>query len=904
MSVVLKKIFGSNNQRQIKKLMPLVNQINQLESEMESLSDEQLVAKTAHFRERLDNGESTDSLMSEAFSVVREASKRTLGMRHFDVQMLGGIVLHQGKIAEMKTGEGKTLCATLPVYLNALTRCGVHVVTVNDYLAKRDAEWMGMIYSFLGLSTGVVVNSMDHESRLKAYSADITYGQNNEFGFDYLRDNMKVDLKERVQNKHHFAIVDEVDSILIDEARTPLIISGPTDDNTQKYLFMDQVVRKLTEEEHFTVDIKAKQVALTDVGVEKIEQLLKIDNLYDPQNIELVHHANNALSAHVIRRRDVDYVVANGQVVIVDEFTGRQMPGRRWSDGLHQAIEAKEGVKIANESQTLASITFQNYFRMYEKLAGMTGTADTEAVEFQKIYGLDVVVVPTNRPMARKDHPDVVYANELAKYKAAVEEIEDCYKRGQPVLVGTANIDRSEYLSELLIKRNVEHTILNAKHHKSEAEIVSQAGRKGAVTISTNMAGRGTDIVLGGNPKFLVAEEIDEECDPESEEYKKLFKECELRCEQQKQAVLEAGGLHVLGTERHESRRIDNQLRGRSGRQGDPGSSRFYVSLEDELMQRFGGEKMKQIMSTFGFSGDDAIEGALVAKSIANAQKKVEGRNFDIRKHLLEYDDVMNRQREVIYDLREKILSSNGLQEDIYNDIGEVIESIILSRANDKEPVLEWNVDGMFDSYGKQFGIDLQKRDVLDEDMEANKELAQVAYDRMLELAKEGYENKRAEVGHEQMSHLERLLMLQNIDYYWKEHLAALDHLKEGVSLRGYGQRNPLHEYQREAFNLFTSLMLNIKSSFLQQVFMIRPVSEQQMQALEERERQKQREEEQRAKAVHEAAESSERASKDSSLNRRQRRRVEKGGGKVSEHVLAAESVGKKKKRAGQRRRK
>ena len=902
MKTIFRKFLGSSNDRQLKKLLPLVQEVDSFEPQLEKLSEEELKGKTPEFRQRLERGESLDNLMPEAFAVVREASKRSLGMRHFDVQIMGGSVLHQGTIAEMKTGEGKTLCATLPIYLNALAGKGVHLVTVNDYLAKRDAEWMGILYSYLGLSTGVVVNSMSQAERLHAYRCDITYGQNNEFGFDYLRDNMKISLDERGQRDHYFAIVDEVDSILIDEARTPLIISGPSEDSTDKYVKLDKAIRHLKAETHYTVDEKAKQASFTDEGVEKVEKLLTIENLYDPQNIELVHHANNALSAHVTKRRDIDYVVTNGEVIIVDEFTGRQMPGRRWSDGLHQAIEAKENVKIANESQTLASITFQNYFRMYEKLAGMTGTADTEAVEFKKIYDLEVVVIPTNKPMKREDYADVVFASEKGKYSSACDEIADCHKRGQPVLVGTANIDRSEYLSHLLQKREVPHTVLNAKHHEREADIVAQAGRLGSVTISTNMAGRGTDILLGGNPTFLALEEVGDIVNEENQEhYDNLVEQYSKQCEVEKQQVLDSGGLHILGTERHESRRIDNQLRGRSGRQGDPGSSRFYVSLEDELMRRFGGAKMQLFMQKFGFGEDDAIEGSLVAKSIENAQKKVEGRNFDIRKHLLEYDDVMNKQREVIYELRDKFIKAESLKDEVLKMIDDVVENIIVSRADERDNVENWNTDGMFETYRKLTGIELPKEELLEKGGETQTELAQVLFETMKEEAREKYLQRRVSLGEKNMEHFERIVLIQSVDQHWKEHLAALDSLKEGIGLRGFGQRNPLHEYQREAFELFSSMMIDTTAEALQQLFLVRLLSEEEMRELEEREKQKQKKLEEQAKAIHNDSNGEEKEG--SNLNRRQRRKASKNSTKENSAIDVGDVARKKKVSRRSRRR-
>ncbi|MCB0318681.1 MAG: preprotein translocase subunit SecA, partial [Bdellovibrionales bacterium] len=639
-----KKIFGTRNDRILKGLRPFVSHVNELEAHYEKMSNEDLKSQTAIFKEKLNQGATLDDIQSAAFAVVREAAKRTLGQRHYDVQLIGGAVLHQGKIAEMKTGEGKTLVATLPAYLNALTEKGVHIVTVNDYLAKRDAEWMAQVYNFLNLSVGVVHHGQNHATKLKAYHSDITYGQNNEFGFDYLRDNMKYSSREMLQKLHAYAIVDEVDSILIDEARTPLIISGPTEDSTDKYQLINKIIPKLVNTEHYDVDLKSKNPTLNEAGVAKAEDLLNIDNLFDPKNIEILHHVNQALKAHTTLVRDVDYVINDGKVVIVDEFTGRLMPGRRWSDGLHQAVEAKEGLQIATENQTLASITFQNFFRMYEKLAGMTGTADTEAVEFMQIYNLEVVVIPTNKPMARQDLSDKVYRSPEEKYNAVVEDIQEITETGQPILVGTVSIEQSENLSKQLKKAGIEHQVLNAKHHETEAEIVAQAGRFGAVTISTNMAGRGTDIMLGGNPSFLAAKETGtrEINDPT---YQEAFKKYQQECNQEKASVLEAGGLYIIGTERHESRRIDNQLRGRAGRQGDPGKTSFYISLGDDLMRRFGGERLQNIMNKLGWEEGAAIDGRIISRTIENAQERVEQFHFEARKHVTEYDDVMNKQR-------------------------------------------------------------------------------------------------------------------------------------------------------------------------------------------------------------------------------------------------------------------
>ncbi len=686
-SLVARKIFGSKNEREIKRLRPDVDEINRLEPEISALSDDELRAKIAEWKanisaieDREEREEAMLEILPPVFAVVREAAKRTIGQRHFDVQLIGGMILHQGRIAEMKTGEGKTLVATLPAVLNALSGRGVHVVTVNDYLARRDSEWMGRIYGFLGLTVGVVVHGVTDQERKVAYRADITYGQNNEFGFDYLRDNMKFNIEDYVQREHNFAIVDEVDSILIDEARTPLIISGASEESTDTYYVVDRVIPRLKAEEHYTIDEKMRTVSLTEDGVTRVEQLLGVENLYDPRNILLLHHANQGLRAHTLFKRDVDYVVKEGEVIIVDEFTGRLMPGRRWSDGLHQAVEAKENVKIESENQTLATITFQNYFRMYKKLAGMTGTADTESVEFKEIYNLDVVVIPTNQPMIRIDNHDVVYKTEDEKFDAVIEEIKDCHERGQPVLVGTVSIEKSERVAEKLKKTNVKHYVLNAKNHEREAEFVAQAGRFGAVTISTNMAGRGTDIVLGGNPEFMAAAEAGTK-EPTDPNFQAALAKYVDQCKGEREKVLEAGGLHILGTERHESRRIDNQLRGRSGRQGDPGSSRFYMSLEDDLLRIFGADRLKGLMSKIGMEDNEPIEHRWISKAIENAQKKVEAHNFDIRKHLLEYDDVMNKQREVVYHRRRELLSGASLKDDVLDMCDALIEEIAARTA-------------------------------------------------------------------------------------------------------------------------------------------------------------------------------------------------------------------------------
>jgi preprotein translocase subunit SecA len=771
---LLTKFFGSKNERELKKLKPIVEKINELEPKVQAMSDEALKAQTPLLKERLNNGESLDDILPEAFATVREASIRTLQMRHFDVQLIGGIVLHQGKIAEMKTGEGKTLAATLPAYLNALSGKGVHIITVNDYLARRDTEWMGHIYKFLGLSVGCILHGLDDDERKAAYGSDITYGTNNEFGFDYLRDNMKFDIDTIVQKELNFAIVDEVDSILVDEARTPLIISGPAEKSTELYHLVNGIIPRLVSERDFTLDEKARSSVMTEEGIAKAEQLLKVDNLYDPKYIELLHHVNQALKAHTLFKRDVDYIVKNGEVIIVDEFTGRLMPGRRYSEGLHQALEAKENVKIENENQTLATVTFQNYFRMYNKLAGMTGTADTEAAEFKKIYDLDVMVIPTNQSMIRIDNPDVIYKTRKEKFDAAINEIVELNKKGQPVLVGTISIDVSENFSIKLKKRGIKHTILNAKNHEKEAEIISLAGQKGAVTISTNMAGRGTDIVLG-------------------------------------EGVTDLGGLHILGTERHESRRIDNQLRGRSGRQGDPGSSRFYLALEDDLLRIFGGERITGIMEKLGMEDGEPIENRLISKAIENAQAKVEGHNFDIRKQLLEYDDVMNQQREVVYRQRREALNGKSLKPAIEEMIIDKAEEIAYGFTDEKAHPEEWDWKGLKKAVFKQFNFRLNKID--DDIMDGlNREgLAQMIADSGLTV----YNEKEASVGSEEFRHLERIVMLQTVDNLWKDHLLSMDHLKEGIGLRGYAQQDPLIVYKKEGFELFQEMVSRIKEETL-----------------------------------------------------------------------------------------
>ncbi len=847
MLTILQKFFGTKNERELKRLQPVVERINSLESEISRLTDEELSRKTLEFKERLEKGESLDDLLVEAFAVVRETSKRVLGMRHFDVQLIGGIVLHEGKIAEMKTGEGKTLVATLPVYLNALEGRGVHVVTVNDYLAKRDAQWMGPVYHHLGLSVGVIQHDAsflyDPEyrnedkrfdrlrpcERQEAYAADITYGTNNEFGFDYLRDNMKYDIKDYVQRELNYAIVDEVDSILIDEARTPLIISGPSEESTDKYYKIDRIIPKLKKDEDFTVDEKANTVILTEEGSLKVEKLLAVDNLFDPVNIELVHHVLQALKAHHLFKRDVDYVVKNGQVIIVDEFTGRLMPGRRWSDGLHQAIEAKEGVKIESENQTLATITFQNYFRMYNKLAGMTGTADTEAEEFAKIYNLDVVVIPTNKPMIRVDHPDVIYKTEKAKFNAVVQEIEECHRRGQPVLVGTVSIENSEKLSRMLRKKGIPHSVLNAKYHEKEAEIIAQAGRLGAVTIATNMAGRGTDIILGGNPEGLAREFLKDRENPTEEEKAAALEKAKRICEEEKKKVIELGGLHIIGTERHEARRIDNQLRGRSGRQGDPGSSRFYISLEDDLMRIFGSDRISGLMGKLGMDESVPIENRMVTKAIENAQKRVEAHNFDIRKHLLEYDDVMNKQRTEIYAFRKEILSTDSLKDHILEMIEDTIDMLIDTYCPEDKHYEYWDLKELNNAL---YGIFAVRAEGIEEiaGIEALRE-------KLRESVLEAYQKKEEEVGPELLRYIERIIMLQVVDNQWKDHLLAMDHLKEGIGLRGYGQKDPLVEYKREAYEMFAEMTERIKSEVLTRVFKVQVRSEEEAEKISRKSR-------------------------------------------------------------------
>jgi preprotein translocase subunit SecA len=887
---VLARFIGTKHERDIKRISPLVAQINALEPEMQHLSDEQLRAKTDEFRARvaaelegLDRDDTDyksrvaaalEPMIAPAFAVVREAARRKLGMRHFDVQLIGGIVLHEGKIAEMKTGEGKTLVATLPAYLNALAGRGVHIVTVNDYLARRDAEWMGPVYRALGLKVGVIVHALDDAQRRVAYAADITYGTNNEFGFDYLRDNMKFDLADCVQRGHHYAIVDEVDSILIDEARTPLIISGPAEESTDKYYKVDRIIPKLIREIDYTIDEKHRTATLTEEGVTKCERLLSVSNLYDPSNIELIHHIYQALRAHTLFTRDKDYVVKDGEVIIVDEFTGRQMPGRRWSDGLHQAVEAKEGVKIERENQTLATITFQNYFRMYSKLAGMTGTAETEAAEFAKIYNLDVVVVPTNKPLIRIEHPDIVYRTEEEKFAAVVEGvlqedgsyadgIRQLVERGQPVLVGTISIEKSEKLSELLRKAGIPHQVLNAKQHEREAKVVAQAGRKGAVTVATNMAGRGTDILLGGNPEALTREHTLREklampyapagplvgADGETaaemvlfqhegkvfqvprQTWLPIYERYAAQCKLEHDEVVALGGLHILGTERHEARRIDNQLRGRAGRQGDPGSSRFFLSLEDDLLRIFGGERVKALMYRLGMKEGVPIESKLISRRIEMAQKAVEAQNFEARKHLLEYDDVMNKQRETVYSIRRSVLEGKDQKDYVLSIAEDLAAGLVETYCPEKVHPDQWNTTQFANEVLNQFGLDIKALGIEPAEMRPDAIL-----DALIEAIKKRFEEKEQLFGAEMMRWLERRVILDIVDTQWKDHLLSLDHLKEGIGLRGYGQKDPLVEFKREAFTLFEEMMERIDTETVRFLFLVQPArAEDHAQALERR---------------------------------------------------------------------
>ena len=874
-NALLGKVFGTKNEREIKRLMPNVGAISALEPAMKRLSDDELRAKTAEFRQRIQDrlksiadepeadiermkeldderrkatNEVLDEILVEAFAVVREAGRRVLNMRHFDVQLIGGMVLHQGKIAEMKTGEGKTLVATLPVYLNALSGRGVHVVTVNDYLAKRDSEWMGKLYSFLGLTVGVIVHDLDDQQRREAYAADVTYGTNNEFGFDYLRDNMKFDLHDCVQRGHNFGIVDEVDSILIDEARTPLIISGASEESTDKYARVNRIIPKLEKGEEldtapgepkqltgdYVVDEKHRNITVTDEGWEKVEQLLGIGNIADPENWDLKHHVETAVKAHALYHRDVEYVVKDGEVIIVDEFTGRLMPGRRWSDGLHQSVEAKENVKIERENQTLATITFQNYFRMYRKLAGMTGTAETEATEFDKIYKLEVMVIPTNRTLLRLEHPDVVYRTEKEKYFAASDEIQKLNATGQPVLVGTTSIEKSERLSDLLKKKGVKHWVLNAKQHEKEAEIVAQAGRKGMITIATNMAGRGTDILLGGNPEFMAKQEcvkkgiaqplraaqgkvqavVDDskstvwyyagnEYVVPTDQWTEIFNRYKQQTDQEHDEVVVAGGVHIFGTERHEARRIDNQLRGRAGRQGDPGSSRFYLSLEDDLMRIFAKEWISNLLQRLGMEEGVPIESRMISRRVEKAQEAVEAQNFEARKHLLEYDDVMNKQREAVYGLRHQLLEGVDQKEIILEDyVAGILSDLMDQFCAAKTHPADWDIKALKDAIFTRFGVDILAEGIKPETLN-RQELGDAIFERL----KARYDAKEKLIGPDAMRYHERMIMLSVLDAQWKDHLRDMDHLKEGIGLRGYGQHDPLVEYKRESFDMFEAMM-------------------------------------------------------------------------------------------------
>jgi preprotein translocase subunit SecA len=829
----LAKVFGTKHDREIKKILPIVAAINDLEPEIKKLSDQELAAKTVDFKQRVANGAPLDDLLIEAFAVCREAGRRFLNMRHFDVQLIGGVVLHRGRIAEMKTGEGKTLVATLASYLNALEGKGVHIVTVNDYLARRDAEWMGRIHRALGLTVGTIVHDLDDRQRRDAYYSDITYGTNNEFGFDYLRDNMKFQLEDYVQREFNFAIVDEVDSILIDEARTPLIIAGPSEESTDKYYRVNRIIPSLQRGEviegkepgqsvttgDFTVDEKHRTVALTEEGVLKVEKLLNTGNLYDPANIEMNHHVQQALRAHILYQPDRDYVVQDGQVIIVDEFTGRLMPGRRWSDGLHQAVEAHEGVKIERETQTLASITFQNFFRMYKKLAGMTGTADTEAAEFAKIYNLDVTVVPTNRPLIRLENADVVYRTEEEKFRNAAKEIKALNERGQPVLVGTISVEKSERLGAILKKMGVKHEVLNAKNHEREAHIVAQAGRKGAVTVSTNMAGRGTDILLGGNPDFLLDDRLRKAGKtPEmlpAGELEQNKEQVRREIEVERAEVVALGGLHILGTERHESRRIDNQLRGRAGRQGDPGSSRFYLSLQDDLLRIFGGERMQNLMLRLGMEEDVPIESKLITSRIAAAQKAVEAQHFASRKHVLEYDDVMNKQRQAVYGMRRQLLENANQKERIVEIVGGIVASFVDQFCPEGVRADQYDLPGLQTALLNQFGIKL--------DIEVGSGAERGAIEQQIsDLLKERYDEKERMIGPDNLRQAERIIMLNVVDNQWKDHLLSMDHLKEGIGLRGYGQKDPLIEYKKESFTMFQDMMDRIEDETIKFLYFMR----------------------------------------------------------------------------------
>jgi preprotein translocase subunit SecA len=841
----LAKIFGTKHEREIKAIRPLVAAINELEPRMQELSDEELAAQTVSFREQLAQGATLDDLLIPAFATVREAGRRVLNMRHFDVQLIGGITLHRGKIAEMKTGEGKTLVATLPVYLNALGGKGVHVITVNDYLAHRDSAWMGRIYKTLGMSVGVIVHDLDDQERKQAYASDITYGTNNEFGFDYLRDNMKFRLEDCVQRGHHFAIVDEVDSILIDEARTPLIISGPSEESTDKYYKINRIIPRLVRGEvidgkepgqkyttgDYTVEEKHRSVALTEEGSIKVEKLLGLSNLYEAANMELNHHVQQGLKAHVLFHRDRDYVVKDDEVIIVDEFTGRLMPGRRWSDGLHQAVEAKEGVKIQRENQTLATITFQNYFRMYKKLAGMTGTADTEASEFEKIYKLDVTIIPTNQVLRRHEFQDVVYRTEEEKFRNAAKEIKELYEKHQPVLVGTISVEKSERLSSLLKKLGVKHEILNAKNHEREAFIVAQAGRKGAVTVSTNMAGRGTDILLGGNPEFTAKEylrKLNKDPDymqtcpvatPERQEWEDTYGRFKIEWQQEHDEVVAMGGLHIIGTERHDSRRIDNQLRGRAGRQGDPGAARFYLSLQDDLMRIFGGQRMQNLMLRLGMEEDVPIESKMITKRVAKAQEAVEAQNFAARKHILEYDDVMNKQRQAVYTMRRALLEGQDQKEKVQEIIGGILASFIDLRCPEKAHPSSWDWNGLETDILTQCGVKIHPEELTNLDRRQAEETIR-------EQLLKKYQEKEAMIGTEHMREAECMIMLNIIDNQWKDHLLSMDTLKEGIGLRGYGQKDPLIEYKKESYVMFQDMMDRIEDETIRWLFFMHRVDD------------------------------------------------------------------------------
>jgi len=879
LNTVLKVILGTKNERELRRIRPVVARINELEPRFRALSDEEFPRLTARWKEEVQKGRPLDELLPEAFALVREAGVRSLGMRHFDVQLIGGMALHEGKIAEMKTGEGKTLVATLPCYLNALAGRGVHVVTVNDYLARRDAEWMGRLHRFAGLKVGCVVHGLNDEERQDNYLRDITYGQNNEFGFDYLRDNMKFRLQDYVQRELHYAIVDEVDSILVDEARTPLIISGPTDDSTDKYYKVNQVIPSMIRDQDFTVDEKTKTVVMTDQGIAKMEKKLSITNLYDPDQIETLHHVEQALRAHHLYRNEVDYVVKEGEVIIVDEFTGRLMPGRRWSDGLHQAIEAKEGVKIENENQTLATISFQNYFRMYSKLAGMTGTADTEAEEFAKIYNLDVLVIPTNQTNVRKDAEDLVYKTEREKFDALCKEIEERNKKGQPVLVGTVSVAKSEVVSSLLKRRGVPHNVLNAKHHQREAEIVAQAGRQGSVTISTNMAGRGTDILLGGNPEMMARHEVGPEPDePMEGEEQAAFEErkvewarrlaertaaLKVQCSAEHGVVVGAGGLHIVGTERHESRRIDNQLRGRAGRQGDPGSSIFYLSLEDDLMRIFASDRISKMMETLGMKEGEQIEHPWLTKSIAGAQKKVEAHNFDIRKNLLEYDDVMNQQRRSIYRLRrmvlgfgagmpvvefdedpktrkktrrERVWTWDDAREHVLDTIEDLVVDMVASTCPEGSGAGKWDLDALAALVKEQFGLEMRFAPPTGRNRDARAAIEEQVWN----VVEKAYQAKEKEMGLDAdgvatLRRYEQYVYLQAIDQLWKDHLLAMDHLRQGIGLRGYGQKDPKQEYKKEGYEMFMQMTWRVKSAVIGNILRLQMVRQETPEELEQK---------------------------------------------------------------------